>query len=294
MEMRFDFGAYVARRKGGVSGERGEGYAFEGDLALLRTMRKLRPLELAVGQTVKLSKSLLAGGLLGTSVRVGPRQFPRVHRIVEDCARTLGIAMPQVFINPSIATINAFTFGTDEDAAIVIHAAMFEHLTDDEIRFVVGHECGHVQNNHVVYLSTLKYLEQILSLTGGLLTPRLRPATVALQGWSRAAEITCDRAGLLCVRDPAVGASALAKLGVGSKRLFEELDVDVYLEQLGEARESMGRVNELAMTHPYVTKRIEALRLFGASELYRKAAGLSGGLSRDELERRTAEVIKVM
>ena len=94
MTMNFDFAGYVERRKGGVTGERGEGYAFEGDLKVLRAMRKMKAVEVAVAQTVKLTKSLLSTNLLGTAVKVGPRQFPRVQRIVEECgdrhAPTLG------------------------------------------------------------------------------------------------------------------------------------------------------------------------------------------------------------
>jgi len=295
MVMNFDFGAYVERRKAGVAGVRGEGYAFEGDLKVLRAMRRMPAVEIAVAQTVKLTKSLLSTNLLGTAVKVSPRQFPRIQRIVEECATTLGIPTPQVYIVPRIDSVNAMTFGTDDDAVIIVHAATFEHLNDAELKFVIGHECGHIQNNHVVYLTTLYRLQQIMQAAGGvILAPLLLPVTVALQSWSRAAEITCDRAGLLCCKDPSAAANSFAKLAIGSRRLFDEMDMDVYLEQLGEGRDGVGRMGELQMSHPYLTKRIESLRLFGASALYRGSQGLDGGLSRDELEARTTELIKVL
>jgi len=242
---------------------------------------------------VKLSKSMAAGNLLGTAVKVGPKQFPRVQRIVEECATTLGIPTPQVYIVPRVDVVNAYTFGTEDSAAIVIFAAMFDHFDDDELRFVIGHECGHIQNNHVVYLTTLMMLSQILSVAG-LLAPLLLPVKAALQAWSRAAEITCDRAGLLCCKDEKAATNSFAKLAIGSRKLFAEMDMDVYLEQLGEGRDGMGRVGELQMSHPYLTKRIESLRLFSSSALYRGAQGLAGGITREELEQRTSELIKVL
>lgn len=293
MTMNFDFSGYVERRKGGVTGERGEGYAFEGDLKVLRAMRKMKAVEIAAAQMVKLSKSMAAGNLLGTAVKVGPRQFPRVFRIVEECAGTLGIATPQVYIVPNTAQLNAYTFGTEDSAAIVIYASMFDHFDDDELRFVIGHECGHIQNSHVVYLTTLMVLTQILSVAG-FLAPLLLPARAALSTWSRAAEITCDRAGLLCCKNEKAATNSFAKLAIGSRKLFAEMDMDVYLEQLGEGREGMGRVGELQMSHPYLTKRIESLRLFNSSALYRGAVGLDGGITREELESRTSELIKVL
>jgi Zn-dependent protease with chaperone function len=295
MDMNFDFNAYVERRKTGVAGVRGEGYAFEGDLKVLRAMRRMPAVEIAVAQTVKLTRTLLSTNLLGTAVKVGPRQFPRIQRIVEECATTLGIPTPQVYIVPNIAQVNAYTFGTDDSATIVVHAAMFEHFNDDELKFVIGHECGHIQNNHVVYLTTLSILQRIASVGAGvLLAPLMLPATAALQSWSRAAEITCDRAGLLCCKNPQAATDSFAKLAIGSRRLFDEMNMDVYLEQLGEGRGSVGRMGELQMSHPYLTKRIESLRLFNASALYRGAVGLDGGISREELEARTTELIKVL
>lgn len=292
--MELDFSAYVARQKAGVTGERGEGYAYEGDLKVLRAMRKLKPVELAVAQTVKLSKSVVTGDLLGSAVKVGPAQFPRIHAITARCAKTLGIPVPQVYIVPRMDSFNAMTFGTDDDAFIMVHALLAEQFTDAELSFVIGHECGHIQNNHVVYLTTLYRIQQLLQLTAGLLAPLLMPAQLALQSWARAAEITCDRAGLLCCRDPEVAVRSFARLAIGSSRLFAEMNVDAYLDQLKEGREGIGRVGELTKTHPYVTKRIEALRLFADSALYHGAIGADGGMARDELERKTEELIKVL
>lgn len=129
---------------------------------------------------------------------------------------------------------------------------------------------------------------------GVILAPLLLPVTIALQSWSRAAEITCDRAGLLCCKDARAATNSFAKLAIGSRRLFNEMDMDVYLEQLGEGREGVGRMGELQMSHPYLTKRIESLRLFAASALYRGSQGLDGGLTREELEARTTDLIKVI
>ena len=293
--MEFDFGSYVNQKKNGTAGERGEGYAYEGDLKVLRAMRSMRSVELAVSQTVKLSKNFLKSEMLGTAVKVGPVQFSRVHAIVQDCARTLGISEPTVYIVPQIASINAATYGTEDEAFIMVHAATIDHLTDEELRFVIGHECGHIQNNHVVYLTTLHVLRMFVqNLAGVLFAPLLLPVTLALSAWSRAAEVSCDRAGLLCCKDLGVATRAFVKLAVGGKVLFREINVDAYLDQFREGREGVGRVRELAASHPYLPRRIEALRIFADSALYHAATGQEGGIDRAELEKRTAEVIQVL
>ncbi len=296
MTMQFDFSSYVRERKNGPSGERGEGYAYEGDLRVLRTMRTLKSVEIAVSHTVKLSKEFLTHELLGNAVKVGPKQFPRIHGITVECATTLGIPVPQVYIVPQIGSINAATYGLDHDAFIMVHAATVDALSDEELRFVIGHECGHIQNNHVVYLTTLHILRLVLqaAAAGVLLAPVLVPATLALQSWARAAEVTCDRAGLLCCKNLDVATRSFVKLAIGSRHLFEQINVDAYLDQLKEAKGGYGRMGELNHSHPYLTKRIEALHVFAASALYRHAVGLEGGADRDELEKRTEEIVRVM
>jgi len=294
MDTKFDFTHYVTARKAGPTGVRGEGYAFEGDLKVLRAMRSARTVERLMARFVQLNKSVLAGQLLGSAVKVGPQQFPRIHRIVEECASTLGIAPPQVYLVGN-HTINAMTLGTDDDSFIIVHSGAVEQFTDDELRFVIGHECGHVQNNHVVYLTTLNLLTRIATMAGGaILAPLLLPLQLALSSWSRAAEITCDRAGLLCCRDPRVATNSFLKLAIGSRKLFEELNTDAYLDQLREGRQGLGRVGEITASHPFLTKRVEAIRIFADSALYRSALGAVGGFDRAELERRTLELVKVL
>ncbi|MFW5920953.1 MAG: hypothetical protein ACOCUS_03880, partial [Polyangiales bacterium] len=69
---------------------------------------------------------------------------------------------------------------------------------------------------------------------------------------------------------------------------------DAFLEQLEEGREDVGRSTEAFASHPYVPKRIQALRVFEQSAMYRKAAGLGDdGLSMEEVDRRTSEIIQI-
>lgn len=290
--MDIDFGEYVTQRKTGFVGERGgDQYAFSGDLKLLKAMRNLKPVELAVASTVRLGKGVMAGELLGTAIKVGPKQFPRVWHMTKSCADTLGIPMPQVYVQGRFDHVNAFTYGTDKEAIIVIHSVTVDLFTDDELKFVIGHECGHVQNGHVVYLTALETVRRMAEAFLGVF---MQPALIAMRGWSRAAEITCDRAGLLCCKNLDVAQHSFLKMVAGSKRLYEELNVEQYLDQMREGREGIGRAAELTKTHPYIPKRIEALRLFAESELYRKHVGLPGGSPLSDVDKQVEEVVKVM
>jgi hypothetical protein len=289
-----NFQQFVSERQGGQVG-RAQGsahaYAYVSDKQTRSIFERAKPLELAVAAGVRAFKQVGKAELLGHAVKIGPRQFPRVHALTTSCAEKLGIAAPTVYIvnNPHL---NAATYGTNDDAFIMLHSALVDHLSDEELLSVIGHECGHIHNNHVVYLTAMHYLSHMAGLvmkSVGL------PATVALRGWSRRAEITSDRAGALCAGDIEVALRALTKLALGSRRLYDELNIEAFLEQHEEAQQSVGRYGELLASHPWLPKRVLALRIFAQSSLFRSATGQgTDGLTMEEVDAKVHDIIKVM
>jgi Zn-dependent protease with chaperone function len=288
-----DFQSFVARKKGervgGGPDTSGHEYAYSFDRKTREALERMKPVELAVASTVRMFKQVWRGQLLGNAVKVSDRQFPRIQRIAASCAETLHIATPQIYIinDPSL---NAATYGTNDESFIVVHSALVDHYTDEELLTVIGHECGHIHNGHVVYLTALHYLAQI---AGVFVAWAVQPALVALRAWSRRAEITSDRAGMLCARNNAVAERALTKLALGSRKLYDEFNLEAFLDQYEEGKESIGRYLEAFATHPWLPKRVLAMREFAKSELYRKAAGLGeGGLTMEDVDARVAALLK--
>jgi Zn-dependent protease with chaperone function len=216
-----------------------------------------RPVTLAIEATVRMWQTVKRSELLGSAVKVTDQQFPRLHHIATRCAHTLHIPTPAIYVSPAIGELNAHTLGTDEDSYIVVNGALVDHLTDEELTFVIGHECGHIHNSHVVFSTALHYLTSAAAFYVRWI---VQPAILALRAWSRRAEVTCDRAGLLCVKDLDVANAAMVKLALGSQKLYKDLKIDEYVKQLDEGRRGIGRLTELLRSHPYVPKRIEALR----------------------------------
>lgn len=291
------FRRYVAARKGEASAQarEGAGYAYGGDRKVRAALDKLRPVTLAMEATLRFWQSVGRNRLLGAAIRVGPKQFPHIHKLVERCADTLQIAPPAVFVSASLM-LQAQTFGATDDATIVIGSALIDHLTDDELLYVIGHESGHIQNGHTVYLTTLYYLTNAANM---IVRYGARPAVLALNGWSRRAEITCDRAGVLCTRDLKIAESTLVKLAVGSQKLYSDINVEEYLKQLEEGRGGAGRFEELFQTHPYLPKRIQALRTFVQTAYFRGVLGAGASaidgraLTVDECDAHVSELLSV-
>lgn len=290
---RLDFDAYVARRQseraGGGAETTGHEYTYTFDRQSRVAFENAKPVAMAVEAAVRLFKTVGAHQLLGSAVKVSERQFPRIHGIVKQASDTLQIRMPQVFLVNS-PVFNAGTLGTNEDSFIMVHSSLVDQYSDEELLTVIGHECGHIHNSHVAYLTALYYLTH---MAGIFLPWMLQPALVALRAWSRRAEVTCDRAGMLVAKNQAASERAITKLAVGSRKLYEEFNLDAFLEQHEEGSQGIGKYMEVFATHPWLPKRVLAMRVFGESQLFHEAMGADdAGLSMSEVDSRVAGLLK--
>jgi Zn-dependent protease with chaperone function len=303
-QIDLSFARYVAARKGEVAARSRDGaaYAYGGDVKVRAALDRIRPVTLAVEATVRLWQSVEKSRMLGTAVKVTGKQFPRIAKLAERCADTLRIPVPTVYVSPNIGALNAHTFGTADDPYVVINAALIDHLSEPELLDVIGHECGHIQNNHVVYMTTLHFLRHAANM---FLRWSVKPAVLALNSWARRAEITCDRAGVICTQSLDVSITCLVKLALGSRKLYSDVNVDEYLAQLDEVNRGVGRLDELNRSHPYLPKRVAALRLFAETAYFRSLTGsarasngtpeaLPTGTSKDECDAKVADLIAVL
>lgn len=174
----FDFQRYVARRKGVRAAQVREGaaYAYPGDVRVLRTLDKLRPIQLALDEAGRLWRQLARAELLGPAVRVSVERYANVLTAARRCAEILHIGIPTIYISPQPSGV--LTLGTDEEAYIVLAQGLLDSLTEAELLDVLGRECGRVQNGHVPFRTALHYLQHARNT---LVRWAVRPATLTLQ-----------------------------------------------------------------------------------------------------------------
>jgi len=274
-------------------------YSFAMDRILRQKLERVRIYRSFIKKILATAVPIIKQEKLMNAARVSPRQFPRVFEMAEQCARMLGIGVPEVFVEFD-PMINAYTVATDDvEPIIVVTHTLVDALTDDELLFVMGHESGHIHNLHGVYQTAAVLLASpIINQLGWISGMVFHALGLALNHWSRAAEVTSDRAGLICGGNLDAALSALAKLTVGSPRGMEGIDTEELQRQQERVEQGGMKYLELMFSHPIISKRIEALRVFAPSDVYQswrpEAKGLEAPLPFAEVESRCADIISVL
>ncbi|MBV9409774.1 MAG: M48 family metalloprotease, partial [Candidatus Eremiobacteraeota bacterium] len=192
---------------------------------------------------------------LGGGLRIHAGQFGHVYTIVEECARMLQMPTPHVFVrdDPFVPVV---AVGIGDPYAIVISAQFVDHFREDELRFLVGRELGHIASGHTRFTSLLS--------SNGRETGVI---AVAFGAWLRRIEYTGDRVGLLCCGslDAALRAIAVSTFHT----LGRKVDLGAFASQLKELDEEPSlRLAEWTASTPYATNRIAALHRFARDPLY--------------------------
>jgi Zn-dependent protease with chaperone function len=233
--------------------------------------------------------------LLGTAVLVSEKQFGEIYETTVALSRVLGIETPPVYLKED-PSINAFTFGTDEsNVYIVITRGLLDVVTPRELAFVLGHEMGHIKSRHVLYITTADWLACAGVFAGSVAIPLvgylIEPVKLALLAWARRAEITADRAGLICSQDLMAAQRALAIITLGSKDLIKRISIEELIKQ--SPKDWPSWILESFKPHPYLPKRLKAISLFAESDFYarRILRNFDGFIPPEDLDRAVAQVL---
>jgi len=268
-------------------------YEHPADRSALVALRKLTGFDVILRNLAGLfSDRALRLLFLASSVRASEQQFPGLYQMLLDGAYVLDLPrVPELYIwqNPEV---NAMALGTDKPF-IVITTGLIDLMDEEETRFVIGHELGHVLSGHSVY-RTMLYL--LIGLAARLaLVPiawiGLKAVIWGLEEWFRKSELSCDRAGLLAGQDVPAARRALMKMAGGPQ--LAELSADAFLEQAREydavpdVRESLIKLMQMqGTTHPFAVVRFAELDRWSSEGEYTDI--LAGNYPRRDHDRDTS------
>ena len=241
-------------------------YQHPADRAATAALAKVPYLDQVVRKLVSLGyERALRVASLGAAVRLGQEQLPHVWVLHRQVFNALDMdAVPDLYIT-QFPIANAYTFGTGKPV-VVMNSELVRLLDDDGRRVVLAHEAAHVHSDHVLYRTALLILLQLgasarLPILAGL---PLLAIQLALLEWSRATELSCDRAAAIVTRDPQAVCRTLMTISAGEEA--QNLNLDAFIAQGMEYDEGGGGLEKLTklmqdlrVTHPMPVRRVRML-----------------------------------
>jgi Zn-dependent protease with chaperone function len=236
------------------------------DRAATAALNQVPYLDRVVRRLIELGyERAMRQAMLGSAVRLGQEQLPRIWVLEREVFHVLDLAdVPDLYLT-QFPIANALTFGSGRPV-IVLNSELVRVLDTDGLRVVIAHEAAHVLSDHVLYQTALVILLQLgasmrLPIFAGLPLLAIRSA---LLEWSRAAELSCDRAAALVTRDPIAVCRALMTIAGGEA--VDELNLDAFMKQgldydeKGSGLERLTRLFiNLNLTHPMTVRRTHQL-----------------------------------
>lgn len=217
-----------------------------------------------------LSKSKVSGhdaywrsNMEGHSLKVDKELLPDFYNLCHEVKRKLNFDEPVDFYITGDSSVNAFSLASEEEGTphiINVNSALFDLMNDDELRFVIGHELGHLINRDTALAHLINFV-----------FPSNTKIPITLQYKIRLhdqlAELVADRYGFIAIENLSVCVTSffkmasgldLAKMNVSIDALIADNNrrLDFFLNDKGVSRAS----------HPVNPIRVQALNLFATSE----------------------------
>jgi len=246
------------------------------DRAATAALASIPYLDRVVRRLVELGyERALRQATLGSAVRLGERQLPEVWTDHVFAFSTLDMGDPPPLYLTQFPAPNAFAIGARRPI-VVVHSELLQLLDAPARRAVFAHEAAHILADHQLYRTALAILVR-LTQASRLPLP-LAPVRTALLEWSRATELSSDRASALVTRDPLAVCRTLMSISAGA--MVERLDLDAFMRQgmeyaeEGSGLERLTRLlTDLGVTHPMPVRRTRELMSWVRSGEYDRIVG---------------------
>jgi|APSaa5957512493_1039668.scaffolds.fasta_scaffold06493_2 hypothetical protein len=265
--------------------ERLKGLRFAGELISFAQIKKNKKLQRIssnyIGENPNLS---IENDYLKNNFVITDDLAPKYFKLFKTVAGNLGY--PITNISPFIissSVINAACIKvTDYKHLIYLTSSLIEKMNDDEIMYVIGHEIGHaIFDHHQLPIHGIMHHEY-----------KLKPNEILdVLRWSRMAEISADRVGLIgCGSlEAALGAKLVLSSGMPSSNF--DLAIDKYQKQTSDlinyliANDSF---EDLYSTHSFNPLRVNALCQFNECHELFESFGI--GLNKRSLAEVSIEI----
>lgn len=203
----------------------------------------------------------------GHSLKVQEELLPDFYRLCHEVKEKLQFDEKVDFYVTGDSSVNAFSVAAEDENEphiVNVNSALFDLMTEDELRFVIGHELGHLINKDTALMRLIRFVFPPQAETPISLQYKIRLH-------EQLAELVADRYGYIATENLDVCVTAffkmasgldLAKMNVSIDALIADNSrrLDYFLKDKGVSRAS----------HPVNPIRVQALNLFANTKTQKK------------------------
>jgi hypothetical protein len=203
--------------------------------------------------------------LEGHSFRVTKEMMPTLHSVCLEVKAKLEFNEDIDFYINNSPELNAFSISrieNDQPHLISINSGLLERLDDDELKFIIGHEIGHLITHNADISRLISFVFPHDNKIPLIIYHKIRL-------WEKLSELTADRFGYMASPNLEKCVSCFFKLSSGLDTKSINFDYSAYLtenERILNYFKTEKGTNLLS--HPINPMRIKAIELFSKSELY--------------------------
>lgn len=226
----------------------------------------------------------------GSNLKVTKDNYPKIYEYLQYACQILDLPkVPELYIEWGYS-INAMTVGS-ENPIIVLNSGLIDLCDDDEIMFIIGHECGHIKSDHMLYHMMGQVMNMCIdSIPLGNIAAA--PLQYALYYWDRMSEFTADRAGLLCCQNKDAAIRAFMKMAGMPIKEFDNIEYQTFIQQAAEFKQldydAMSKVIKFISiadaSHPWTVMRAAELLNWINSGAYTQFVGVDMSDQKSMLE----------
>lgn len=196
--------------------------------------------------------------LEGHSFKVDAKLLGRLHSLFYQVKDDLGFTENVDFYITGDASVNAFAVSAQEEGEphiVNVNSALVQLMSDDELRFVIGHELGHLMNRDADLLKLIHFV-----FPEGSNVPITLQYKIRL--WNQLAELVADRYGFEAMPNLAVCVSAFFKMSSGLDFQKMDMQIDAFIEENNKRLEYFMKEGLNMASHPVNPIRVQALNLY--------------------------------
>lgn len=199
----------------------------------------------------------------GHSLKVQKQLLPDFYNLCQEVKEQLNFQEDVDFYITGDSSVNAFSLSAEDEGQphiVNVNSALFDLMNEDEMRFVLGHELGHLINR-----------DSKLSRLIGFVFPPRAAIPISLQYKIRLheqlAELVADRYGYMATGNLGVCVTAFFKLASGLDLAKMNVSIDALLVDNTQRLEYFLKDKGVSRnSHPVNPIRVEALHLFSTAK----------------------------